>query len=501
MAARTEAHSGTIDSSRRPFSLSQWATAASIRHKGHSGFHLLTQGGEAFAVRATSAACAERTLDIQTYILEDGHSTRRLMALMIDAANRGVRVRLLVDDLTVGGQQKRLAMLDAHPLIEVRLFNPIMRWRRTLPLRWLWMACHIRKLHRRMHNKLWLVDDALAIVGGRNLSDDYFSVNVAHDFIDVDVAAVGGEVPQALKQQFEAYWHHALAVPLATFVRVPSSCWQVLYALCTQDVGQADYAHSLDEVADATSIEAFASALHWAKAEVMWDLPDKIEMPLDAPCARRMSQQVGEALANTRHRLFVASGYFVPEQLDAIDIGAMARRGIKITVITNALEASDVPLVHGGYAPHRQALLEAGVLLYEVRQRHVKRERLHRRRRAHSRPRLSSTQAYSLHSKVMALDDDRIIVGSFNLDPRSVWWNSEVGVLIKSRTLNEALVRASQLGTQLRYSYEVQLRGFELAWRTTTPSGKAVVLHREPASCWRRLQAWISWRLGLVRYL
>lgn len=501
-AAHTQAHSHTTHASRQPFSLSQWAKTASARHDGKSGFHLLTQGGEAFAVRATSTACAEHTLDIQTYILEDGHSTRRLIALMIEAANRGVRVRLLVDDLTVGGQQKRLAMLDAHPLIEVRLFNPIMHWRRTLPLRYLWMACHVRKLHRRMHNKLWLVDDALAIVGGRNLSDDYFSVNVAHDFIDVDVVAVGGDVPRSLKQQFDAYWNHTLSVPLSTFVRVPTLCWRALYALCTRSVGKgASYGRSLDDVADATSIESFASALHWANAKVMWDLPDKIDMPLTAPHARRMSQQVGAALNATHHQLFAVSGYFVPEHLDAIDIAGMAHRGVKITVITNALEASDVPLVHGGYAPHRQALLEAGVVLYETRRQHVKRERLPCRRRAHSRPRLSSTQAYSLHSKVMALDDDRVIVGSFNLDPRSVWWNSEVGVLIESPTLNAALVRAGQLGMQLRYSYELQLRGHDVAWRTTTPAGTSKVLFREPAGLWRRLQAWVSERLGLARYL
>lgn len=485
----------------RPFSLSGWARQASDRHQGYSGFHLLTQGGEAFAVRAMSTACAERSLDIQTYILEDGHSTRRLIALIIEAANRGVQVRLLVDDLTVGGQQKRLAMLDAHPHIEVRLFNPIMRWRRVLPLRWAWMACHARTMHRRMHNKLWLVDDALAIIGGRNLSDDYFSVNEAHDFIDVDVAAVGGPVPAALKAQFEAYWAHEWAVPLSRFVRVAPARWRRLYALYRRDSGRTGYAHRLDAVADATSIESFANGLHWARAEVMWDSPEKLSTPPDTPGVRRMAEQVGKALAATQHRLLASSGYFVPEHLDAIDIEAMAARGVKVTIVTNALEASDVPLVHGGYAPHRQRLLAAGVALHEMRRRHVKRERLRRRRRAHSRPRLSSSHAYSLHSKAMALDDDRILVGSFNLDPRSVWWNSEVGVLIESPTLNEALVRIAQLGLQLRYSYEVRLHPPALAWRAMTSTGKVILLAKEPGSRWRHFQAEVSRRLKWARYL
>lgn len=470
-------------------------------HAGRSGFRLFAHGGEAFALRAVTADQVCSTLDIQTYILEDGHSTRRLITRILDAAEREVTVRLLVDDLSVGGLQKRLSMLDAHPRVTVKIFNPVRHWRRVAPLRWLTFALQAHRLHRRMHNKLWLADGAIGIVGGRNLSDDYFNVNPAHDFLDIDIAAVGGGAVVQMKQSFEAYWQHELAVPLASFITAPESSWREMYQLCQQSTKATRYTLALDALC-ARSLDSLLSPLTWATSDVVWDSPDAAEVAGRPPIGLRMSHAVEQALSLVQHRLLVISGYFVPEQLDTIDILGMAHRGVQISVLTNALEASDVPIVHGGYAPHRKALLEAGVKLYEVRRKQsMKRERLHRRRHAHSRPRLSPSQSYSLHAKAMALDSDRLIVGSFNLDPRSVWWNCEIVTIIDSPALNRQLTLIGEWGKQPRYSFRVRLREGVLQWRSLDDRGHTQVLTREPGSPWRRFQAWCCAKFGLARYL
>lgn len=470
-------------------------------HIGRSGFRLFAHGGEAFALRAITADLACHTLDIQTYILEDGHSTRRLIRRVIDAAERGVTVRLLVDDLSVGGLQKRLAMLDAHPRVSVRIFNPIRHWRRVAPLRWLTFALQAHRLHRRMHNKLWLADDAIGIVGGRNLSDDYFNVNPAHDFLDIDIAAVGGPAVVQMKQSFNAYWQHELAVPLTSFIKAPEKAWREMYQLCVHSAKATTYTQALDALCS-RSLEGLLTPLIWAPSTVVWDSPNAAGAAGRPPLGLRMSHAVGQALAAAQRRVLIISGYFVPEQLDTIDIVGMARRGVQVSVLTNALEASDVPIVHGGYSPHRKALLEAGVKLYEVRRKQrIKRERLHRRRHAHSRPRLSPSQSYSLHAKAMALDNDRLIVGSFNLDPRSVWWNCEIVAIIDSPALNRQLTLIGEWGKQPRYSFRVRLHDESLQWRTLDEHGRTQVLSREPGSPWRRFQAWCCTKLKLARYV
>ena len=471
------------------------------QHAGHSGFKLFAHGGEAFALRAVTAEQATTSLDIQTYILEDGHSTRRLVQRVIEAAERGVAVRLLIDDLSVGGLQKRLAMLDAHPNVSVRIFNPVRHWRRVAPLRWLTFALQAHRLHRRMHNKLWLVDDAIGIVGGRNLGDDYFNVNPAHDFLDIDIAAVGGAAVAQMKQSFDAYWQHTLAVPLSLFIQEDIAAWRALYKLYERPPRATPYTQALD-VLCSRSLDSLLSPLTWAASDVVWDSPDVAGAAGRPPVGLRMSHAIGQVLATVHHRLLVISGYFVPEQLDTINILSMAHRGVQVSVLTNALEASDVPIVQGGYAPHRKALLEAGVKLYEVRRKQrAKRERLRRRRHAHSRPRLSPSQSYSLHAKAMALDNDRLIIGSFNLDPRSVWWNCEIVAIIDSPALNRQLTLIGEWGKQPRYSFRVRLHEGELQWHTLDDSGHAQVLTNEPGSLWRRFQSWCCTALKLARYL
>lgn len=312
---------------------------------------------------------------------------------------------------------------------------------------------------------------------------------------------MGGPAVAQMKQSFNAYWQHTLAVPLASFITAPDDAWRVMYTLCQNPARYATYTRALDALCS-RSLDSLMSPLTWATSEVVWDDPDAAGAAGLPPLGLRMSHAVGQALASVRQRLLVVSGYFVPEQLDTIDILAMARRGVQVSVLTNALEASDVPIVHGGYAPHRRALLEAGVKLYEVRRKQrVKRERLRRHRHAHSRPRLSPSQSYSLHAKAMALDSDRLIVGSFNLDPRSVWWNCEIVTIIDSAALNRQLTLIGELGKQPRFCYRVRCRDGRLQWRTVDEHGQAQVLDRDPGSPWRRFQAWCSAKLGLARYL
>lgn len=494
---------GSIDQRE---SEAEWARSLADGRGGHSGFQLLIHGIEAHARRALLAERACHSLDVQTYIFEDGHSTRRLLRQLIQAAQRGVKVRLLLDDLSVGHQQYRLAKLDSHPNIEVRLFNPIPSGRRFTLTRLASLVLNVRRLHRRMHNKLWLADRSLAIFGGRNLGDDYFSSDSRHLFIDIDALAVGGETPERLGQSFDAYWSHSLAVPLWKFARArDGQAWRALddelERICAEPSRTGkEYDEALDELRRDDRDE-LAGRLEWAAARVLWDDPEVAAMRGLPPRELRMSGKVVEELDRVEHSLEVVSGYLIPHDLDGIDLFALLARGVKVVAITNALEATDVPLVHGGYAPWRKPLLAAGAKLYEIRYQPLTRSRMRARLRARTRLKLSRPRSNSLHAKTFAFDHDRLMIASFNLDPRSVWWNCELGVVIESVELNRELRGINAFGALPEHSYAVHIDQGRLTWISDDGNGRLRRYHSERGNPWRRFQAWVARVLRLERLL
>ncbi|MHB0777527.1 phospholipase D family protein [Halomonas sp. WWR20] len=460
--------------------LGAWAHQDDAAHAGDSGLRLLADGREAYDLRASLAAHAQQTLDVQTYILEEDRTSRALLQRLLRAAQRGVRVRLLLDDTASLGKQAWLAALDSHPNLEVRVFNPVPVGREC------WLTYHLALVsdfehrHRRMHNKLWLADNAVAITGGRNLGDEYFDVAKETNFDDLDVMAVG-PVVAALSGSFDAYWNHRLAVPLRRFAQAPAGAWREWLTASDAAAGQGDALVTPGAVQQLAGVsgQVLRTSLTWAPAIAVWDLPEKLAQPDYPALGLTLLGQLDEAFADLQHRLLIISPYVVPTRAGIHYQAGLAARGVELTVLTNALEATDLASLHGAYAPWRPALLTNGAHLFELR----------------GHPGGSdaddSDTTSSLHMKAMAFDERRVFIGSLNTDPRSVWWNSEVGLLIDSPALARQLWTLAERGMSPEHSYAVHLTANgRLTWQTQV-DGHPSVLTEEPGGTWRHFKAWV----------
>ncbi|SDI10209.1 putative cardiolipin synthase [Pseudomonas flavescens] len=476
--------------------------AQAAEHQGHSGFRLLPASNEAFAARAELIRAAQRSLDLQYYIVHDGLSTRALVKELLQAADRGVRIRVLLDDTSSDGKDYQIALLAAHPNIQVRVFNPLQLGRMTGVTRLLGRGLNLSRQHRRMHNKLWLADSAAAIVGGRNLGDEYFDAEPNMNFTDIDLLAVG-PVARDLSQSFDQYWNSSLSRPIGQFVWQRPSQKDLDKArkglrdyLDTARVEQPTLYKRLLAYQQEPQLQKWLGELIWAPATALWDAPSKVLASGEPDPHLLLTTQLGPHLQATKSDLVMVSAYFVPAQAGLEFLTGLADRGVDIRMLTNALEATDVPAVHGGYAPYRQEMLEHGIRLFELR----------------SQPGDDSPPAYSfsgssnssLHSKALVIDRQKSFVGSFNVDPRSVLWNTEVGVLVDSPELAGYLRELALLGMQPSVSYEVRLQpdghGTRMVW-VGEHDGKAFVLDKEPGSRWRRFNAWFAQTIGLEKML
>jgi cardiolipin synthase C len=475
-------------------SLGRWAAEQAEPHPGQSGLALLADGKDAFAVRGLLAGRAERRLDIQTYLMGDGLTTWALLARVLDAAERGVAVRLLLDDIGAVGQGERLAALDSHPNLEVRVYHPLPVGRANLATRVLATLPVLSRHHRRMHNKLWIADNALAIVGGRNLGDEYYNASEPRNFADLDLLALG-PVVAPLSMSFDLYWNHGLAQPVGRYHRAEPGAWQTLSAELEAQLAEqadSDYLTALRRRHEERDRQRLVDALHWGHAEALWDPPGKPARRGRPALAETMAGQLWERVT-PESRLSLVSAYFVPTAPGSRALQALAESGVEVEVVTNSLEATDVPVVHGAYAPYRRALLESGVALFELRAEHENGEE--------AAIGVPGTSASALHIKALAVDDDRVFVGSPNADPRSVWWNSEIGVLAESEGLARAFRELVEVGASPALSYRVTLdtQG-RLGWETLRGEVPER-LAREPGGPWRHANAWLSRLLRLERWL
>ncbi len=444
-------------------------------HPGLSGVYPLRDPRGAFAARVVLAHAAERTLDVQYYIWKKDLSGTLLMNALRVAADRGVRVRLLLDDNNTSGLDGELAALDAHPNIEVRLFNPFVVRRPRL----LGYLTDFARLNRRMHNKSFTVDNQVTIVGGRNVGDEYFGAAGEVLFADLDVMAVG-PVVHDVSRQFDRYWASDSAYP-AERILPPAS---------------ADAASNLVE--EAARIEREPAALAYVDAIrsslFVQDLVN-VRLPLHWVATRMVSDDPAKALGRASPdglvthdlrtifgdpatELDIVSPYFVPGSAGTEAFTEWSRRGVKIRVLTNSLEATDVAAVHAGYAKRREALLRGGVALYEL-----KRSSALGGIRVIGK--LGSSGA-SLHAKTFSVDRARVFVGSFNFDPRSARLNTEMGFVIDDPVLARQ-IEESFSGAVPMNAYEVSLsRSGRMFW--TERRDGAVIRHdHEPgAPIWVR---------------
>jgi putative cardiolipin synthase len=443
-------------------------------HPGESALYPLIHGPDALLARLALARGAERSLDVQYYIFEADVTGKMLAGELVAAADRGVRVRVLLDDLH-GASDTVLATLDSHPNIEVRLFNPFAHRQ----ARWLNFLTDFSRLDRRMHNKSMTADNQFTIVGGRNIGDAYFSADAASDFTDVDLLAAG-PVTREVSAVFDDYWNSAAAYPIAELSRPPADVDQQLAALRTYLGNEAiqsrasPYVQNLLKSGLAQALEDRSLTEYWGKAWVIADRADKVLVPPTDTSGHAMPQLV-QLLDGAQHELTLVSPYFVPPQ-SAIDwFRAMTQRGVAVRILTNAYAATDVGAVHAGYAPKRKKLLEAGVELYEL-----KPSAYAEAARAGQRSMISRSRA-SLHAKTYMVDHHELFVGSLNLDPRSSLLNTEMGVVADSAELCAGSGIDAQL---LDVAYKVMLEPDadgqpQLVW-VTRENGLLRTYHDEP---------------------
>ena len=391
--------------------------AATAAPGGLSGIRLLASGEEALQSLIALADRAERTLDIQYYLIEQDASARLLLRHVRAAADRGVRVRLLVDDLHTAGEDGRLLTLGSSPNVEVRLFNPFAGGRLALWTRFLFALHDIPRINHRMHNKLFVADNALAITGGRNIGDQYFVRDTQSNYIDLDVIAAGPVVP-ALSASFDAFWNSRYAYPIGALTRERGAVPPTAAADPPPATDGADWL--------ARGLDAGQLDLQWIPATVLADRPAKIAADAADGTTETIADNIASLMRAATQEVLIISPYFVPGREGVALIAGLRARGVRVRILTNSLASTDSPLVYDGYAHYRRELLRLGVELYEVRPRlGDRRPRFHPFRHSMA----------SLHAKALVIDRRTVFIGSLNMDGRSRRTNSELGLVMRSAGL------------------------------------------------------------------
>ena len=398
-----------------------------------SGLRVVISGADALATLMTLADQAQRTLDLQYYLVHNEPSTRALLQRVRAAADRGVRVRLLVDDLNTAETDAAFRRLTEHPRIEVRLYNPLPSGRFSTLTRVLGSLNDVQRINRRMHNKVYIADNAVAFTGGRNLGDAYFLASDTANFLDMDLVVAGPAVRQ-LSQLFDRYWNSELAYPVHRLVSRTQA------AASAADPRQLDNAAPPPEPTLGLPADAAARTvapggpmqLHWAVTRLLADEPEKIEAQGEVAPDQTMFDDVAALLAAARQEVVIISPYLVPGQRVMGLLRELRQRGVRVRILTTGLASTDAPIVHVGYSRYRVPMLQAGIELYEMRPRLEQRS-----------PRTGGfgQSEARLHAKAMVVDRRFLLVGSMNLDPRSIALNSEHGLLVNSPRLSQDVLR------------------------------------------------------------
>ena len=456
----------------------------------HTALRLLDSGHEAFAARAALAEGAAHTLDLQYHIVEHDDTAGLLLQRLLRAADRGVRVRLLVDDLGVGHSEAVLAALAQHPNLSVRLFNPF-HWRGAVSRAMEWLGSD-KRLNQRMHNKLWIADNAAAVIGGRNLGDAYFDASPTAAFSDLDLLVAGAAVREA-SASFDLYWNSDWAVPVGEVVAAPPAPDRVRQALDERADAfrRGDYVRALRASEFAAQLRQATVPMLTVPARVLADRPAAVINGTTDATADATAISTGktgaifpvlrQAVLAARREVILVSPYFVPGEGSIEAMCALVARGVAVRVLTNSLASTDVPAVHAGYARYRQGMLACGVQLFELRPAN-----------GSQRQRLSS--GASLHAKAVVIDRQWVLMGSMNLDARSRRVNTEVALQVDSTALGAQLGALFDASTTLDQVWQPVLAvpgdgRSALLWRGLD-DGRPVTLRGEPqASAWRQAAA------------
>jgi len=459
-----------------------------------SGFRLMPLGKFSLDTRVELARRAEVSLDVQYYHFQNDETGRWLLRALRDAANRGVRVRLLIDDFYTSGEDELFLAFAAHKNVEVRIFNPFLVARNSgQATRFALSVGDWKRVNHRMHNKLFIADGAMAVIGGRNVANEYFLRSVNNDnFIDVDAFTVGWVLPP-LQGLFDRYWNADAVYPIHSVVRSPLSP-EALRDYFEKWTGPE--ITPPPEPLPATDILGYGPiredledgrlGLIWAEAYVFADHPDK---PFDGEAGGELQDtsvtyNVFEALRQAQSDLVISSPYLVPGPVGMTLFKELRERGVHIVAMTNSLGSTDEPVVHVGYTRYRDPMLELGIELYEVSGTRVKKNR---------RVNLFGASLGRLHAKLAVVDKKTIFVGSMNLDPRSATINTELGAVIHSPDLAREMIRIIDVD-RLRSAYRLRLNkdGSACEWVSVDDDNDEVVLTEEPdATAWLRFKTWL----------
>ena len=466
-----------------------------IQHgEDKSGFRLLTMSSNALMSRIALADHAQRSIDLQYYIFANDATGRLLAQRLLAAADRGVRVRMLLDDISLADETHMLDALNAHPNISVRLFNPFRTREPSVISKATQFLLEGRRLNRRMHNKSFTIDNIVTVIGGRNIGDAYFDASYDTNFRDLDAIAIGPVVEQA-SAAFDAYWNCDAAYPLKALgpqsgnPKEELEHLRVTLAKDARTFAQSDYAQAaLDDLPNGATADR-PGAWFWGPAAVFADDPGKIETDKDQP-ALRIGPKLKSMVDGAQHEVLLISPYFIPGTEGTKFLIGLVQRGIAVKVLTNSLASTDEPVVQSHYARYRRDLLEGGVQLYELR------------------PAAGSTQTATmsgtssgvgLHAKAIVVDSQQVFIGSMNMDGRSKLLNTEMGVVVDSAPLAEAVEKFFDTSTAPTNAYQVVLQGNEehfgrkkMQWQATKDGQPVTYDHDPEVTAARRAEVFLT---------
>lgn len=443
-----------------------------------NGFYPLTQGLDAFGARLALMNDAEISIDAQYFLMKNDIAGTVFAKALVDAADRGVRVRFLLDDIFTTVDDKKLYALNSHPNIELRIFNPISR-------KGIYVFNYLGNFglaNRRMHNKSFTVDNVVSVIGGRNIAVEYFQLETSGEFIDFDMFSAG-PIVEEVSASFDDYWNHELAVPVEALVeKVDTQQLEELVAEANLKMSQEGYSVYVDAQDTVLMRAWFNDELdpYFANAKLIADEPQKLLEDISSE-HKIVATQVGKALQQAQSEVILFTPYFIPRKGGIELLRELTQKGVRVVVVTNSLATNNHTSVHSAYASYRKDLLRAGVELWEARVNAAQRT---------NADGSEELEKLTLHTKGILIDRRWLFVGSLNLDPRSIDINTEMGVFIDSEEMAQQIIASGSVNIP-RMAYQLRLgEDNKITWHATI-DGEQVVETRDPlTSRWTRFKAW-----------
>ena len=440
------------------------------QHRGKSGFVLLGSGLDAFAARTELFDKAEKSIDVQYYLVRDDLTGYLFYESLKKAADRGVRVRILLDDHHLAKQTARLAAFDRHPNIEIRVFNP---YSRKAP-RFVQYIFRMGKITRRMHNKSVIIDNKITIVGSRNIGNEYSEAQSERVYSGMEVLAIG-PIAQKVSHSFDSYWNYRKTVKVSRLSKPAKINSQTTKRQYKNDPMAKRFSHALNTSSLVHQIRNNRLPFQWARAKLIQDSPNKITQKRKKRGNYLNSTEFEPFIKNSQRDILIITPYFIPGKEGLKFFKQLRDRGLHVSVLTNSYASTDVKIVNSHYNKYRKALLRMGVKLYEFKSKDGSVNLLKRARRLANRPAKAG-----LHAKILSFDQKNLYIGSMNMDPRSLYENTEIGIMISSPKITRNIVKWFDRNLD-DLAYHVGLRNKNIIWQDFSKQGNTYTVEPDTA--------------------